>query len=317
MGKPASRAVAVLLAGLLVAPALAADKLTQRLNQDALGLMVSEVAWLPRGLRLAHALTHEDDLRILPIAGDGSVQALIDLIHLQSVDAALVSSDALAYAQSHALLQGKEGKLSYTARIAPLEAVLIARNGYPNVTSLAGRRIATGPVQSASFATGELLFGALELPFKRVPLTGPAALEALRTGAADAALMLGTDFERTSLAGGSYRVLPIPLPPSLVGSHSPAILTADQLPGLMPPGESIETVSSSLIIAVFNWPRNSEHYYKLRRFTAALAAQPDAAGTGAGNLAVQVPGWNRHASASEALKLPGPAGQDTITQNTE
>jgi uncharacterized protein len=254
-------------------------------TDNVVGLLAGEAEWLPQANVLAAALAHEDGLRVLPIMGAGGVQALQDLSQLQYVDAALVSSDSLAYAQQQKLLSGK---LAYVARIAPLDVVLIARRGLNNVTALAGKRIATGPAQSSGFATGELLFGALEIPFLRVPAQGRNAVAALMAGKADAALVLGSDLASAALSDARFHLLSLPLPTQLSEIYQPATLTSQ--------GVKVETVSVSLTLAVFDWPRGSPHYNVLKRFEAQLFKLP-----GMDAVATDVPGWTRHSSAQDAL----------------
>jgi uncharacterized protein len=258
-------------------------------SDNVVGLLAGEVEWLPQANVLATALAHEDGLRVLPILGAGGVQALQDLSQLEHVDAALVASDSLAYAQQQKLLGGK---VAYVARIAPLDVVLIARRELGNVTALAGKRIATGPAQSSGFATGELLFGALEIPFLRVPAQGGNAIAALMGGKADAALVLGTDLAKTALSDPRFHMLSMPLPPQLSDIYEASTVKSQ--------GAKVDTVSVSLTLAVFDWPRGSPHYNVLKRFEAQLFKLPDVA-----TLATDVPGWTRHSSAQDALKQNG------------
>jgi NMT1-like family len=264
-----------------------------------INIVAGEATWLSQAAGLASKLDHENGLRILPILGAGGVQALQDLTRIQSVDAAIVSSDSLAYAKSQNLLPSGKDTLAYVAKLAPLELVLIARTDIKSVTTLAGKRIATGPAQSATFASGELLFNALEISFKRVPQQGDAALQALVSGQADAALVLGTSINIRRLPEGKYHVLSLAIPPDLQDVYQPAMLTSQQLPGLMEPNGTVETIAASLTLAVQNWPRNSPHTATLKIFEAELyKAQSDGP---TANLAAIVPGWTRHSSAQDLL----------------
>jgi uncharacterized protein len=255
--------------------------------ETVVGILASEAEWMPQADRLAEALAHEDGLRILPIAGAGGVQALQDLSQLQQVDAALVSSDSLIYAQQQHLI---DGKISYLANIAPLDVVLVTRRGLGNMTSLAGKRIATGPAQSSGFATGELLFGAFEVPFVRVAAQGENAIAALMTGKADAALVLGTDIAKLALDDPRFHMISVPLPPQLSAIYKSTTLKIGD--------QKFETVSTSLTLAVFDWPRGSPRYNLLKRFDAQLFKLPEA-----GVVRDDVLGWNRHISAQDAMKV--------------
>jgi uncharacterized protein len=250
-----------------------------------IGLLVGDAVWMPQANALAQSLDHEDGLRILPIMGAGSVQAFQDLVQLPNVDAALVSSDSLAYAQQQNLVTGK---IKYIAQLARLNVVLVARQGLNNVTALAGKRIATGPAETSGFATGELLFGAMEVPFLRVPAQGESAIAALLAGKADAALVLGNEVAKPALSDPRFHIVSLPLPSQLAKIYQAAKITSRT--------ETIETVSTSLTLAVIDGPRNAPRNNALRRFEAQLFNLPDAK-----LLSVDVSGWTRHTSAIEAL----------------
>ncbi len=261
-------------------------------------IMASEPEWLAQAMTLASHLDHENNLRILPVVGAGGVQALSDLLQMPNIDAAIVSSDTLAYARTQNLIA--DGKaIAYIAKLAPLDVVIIARSDIKNITALAGKRIATGPAQSAGFATGEILFGALEIPFLRVPQQGELAVAALLSGQADAALVLGTSFQKSALSDGRFHILSLPMPPNLSEVYQPAMLSSEVLPGLIAQGKTVESISASLTLAVQNWPRASSHSAALKIFETELYKSH-----GAGiseNLAATVLGWNRHATAQELL----------------
>ena len=285
---------------LAVTPAYA-DARSAALNRNTISLMASEPEWLGISQQLAKQLDHEDGLRVLPLVGRGSVQALSDLINLQAVDAALISSDALVYAQAQGLLLPSGNKIAYLADVAKLPVVLVARREISNVTGLAGQRISTGPAQSAAFATGELLLGSLGVPFTRVAASGPAALVALTEGRADAALLLGTENLR-NLDAKLFHVLQLPLPKELQANYAPALLSEDVLGELNLGQGDVETVSIAMVLAVFNWPADNEHTIRLKHFAKVLLSTPLQISQSAGtNLTTEVQGWQRHLSAEQAI----------------
>ena len=285
--------------GVCCGVAFFAPLMTQAAMADTvISVIAGEPEWLAQAAQLAHHLDHESKLRILPILGVGGVQAISDLLQLPDVDAAIVASDSLAYARTQNLIPNNKS-IAYIAKLAPIEVVLIARVKIKNVTALAGKRIATGPVQSAGFATGEILFGALEIPFMRVPQQGELALAALLSGQADAALILGTSFQKSALSDGRFHVLNVTMPPALAAIYQPAILSSETLPGLIAQGKTVESVSAALTLAVQNWPRNSTRSTKLKIFETELYKSRSAAISE--NLSATVLGWKLHSTAQELL----------------
>jgi uncharacterized protein len=267
-------------------------------NSTAVGLLVGEPEWLPQASSIAKALDNEDRLRVLPIIGAGGLQALQDLSQLQSVDAALVAADSLVYAKTQNLLSGK---IAYITSVSPLPVVLIARRGIENVTGLAGKRIATGPAQSSEFATGELLFGALEIPFLRVPAQGAAAINALLNGKADAALVLGSDVANAALQDERFHMISLPLAPQLAEIYSTTTLTVN--------GKKTDTVATTLMLAVFDWPRGSNHYATLQKFQKQLSQSSNS--DFSSQFENEVAGWTRFSAAKKLLS--NASTQPTIT----
>ena len=278
-------------------------------QKNIIGLLAAEEQWLSAATKIAAKLDHENGLRILPIVGAGGVQAFQDLANLPMVDAAIISSDSLIYAAQQELISGQKEKYSYVARLAKLDVVLVAKNKISKLSGLKGMRIATGPAQSASFATGELIFNAMNISFLRVAKQGDSAVDALINGEADAALFLGTDFPVAALSDGRFHVLSLQIPSSLSEIYQPAILTSHELPGLVSGKQSVETFATSLALAIHDHPRDAAHSKALQNFEAVFFRLVD--GDGNNNLAAVVPGWKRHAEAQNILSQ----NQTEDTQN--
>lgn len=257
-------------------------------SKTSVGILVSEPEWLPQASNMAKAIDNEDHLRVLPIMGAGGLQALKDLSQLPSVDATLVAADSLVYAKTQNLV---DEKIAYITSVGPLPVILVARRGLENVTMLAGKRIATGPAQSSGFATGEMLFGALEIPFLRVPVQGHSAIDAVLAGKADAALVLGSDVANKALQDERFHLISLPLPPQLSETYHVSTLTVN--------GKKIETVATTLMLAVFDWPRSSPRYATLQRFEKQLMQMPK--NEISALFENDVAGWTRHSSAEKLL----------------
>jgi TRAP-type uncharacterized transport system substrate-binding protein len=276
--------------------------------ETAFTILVGEPSWLAYSDSIARSLDHEAALRILPMVGSGSVQALQDLEQFKKVDAALVTSDSLAYVQAQNILEKQNEKFTYVAVLKPLPVYLLAKRNITNITQLAGKRIATGRADSASFATGELLLGAMEVPFLRVPQAQEMAIEALASGKADAALVLGRPQNLERLSPSAYHILPVVLPQQLAQIYQSATLTATDAPAFLHGDEKRDTVSTSLVLAVNEDGLNAEQRRGLKLFVTQYFKQP---GNAEASLGAEVPGWQREANAAALLK-PTPQSQ-TIT----
>jgi len=267
-------------------------------------ILVGEPSWLAESQTIAKALDHENTLRVMPVLGAGSVQAVQDLQQFTLINAALITADSAAYVRAQNIGDVDGDKLSYVTTIKPLPVLLVARKGINNITALAGKRVATGPADSASFATGELLFGALEVPFTRVAQAQEKAIDALVQGKADAALVLGTPLNLDRLNGGNFHLLPLVVPQELADTYQSARLSAREAPGLVSAGQQLETVSTQLILAVNDTSITPDQRKTLKAFETELFKQ---LGPATGNPTQdKVPGLAREANAALLAKSLAP-----------
>ena len=314
MTRLATRLAVALTFAVMAGSGLAASR-SFVLNQNTIGVVAGEPEWLPLVQDVARTLNHKSGLRILPISGEGAIQSVSDLIHIDGVDVALIPADSVAYAKAQGLLPAGEEKIAYLARMGTIKILLIARKDINSLTDLAGRKIATGPAQSAGFATGEFVLGALGLPFKRVPTDGSGALAALERGDAEAAIVLGTQNLAALKSPEKFHVLPLLLPTELEQTYAPSLLTAAELEKHGMKGKAIDTISTPLVLAVFNWSAKNPHSDALYAFNKAMleasALPQNAAPWIRNNLAADVPGLQRHTSSVRAF------GETALTPSTE
>ncbi len=301
----AALAIASVFLGTGPAHSQSGDRLNT-LNQNTVGVMADTAGSLGLAINFARALDHENDLRLLPIAGKGPVQTLTDVLFLRGVDAVILPSDTLAYAVENQLLEGAPGRVSFIAKLASLDVHVLARGNIKTLADLEGKRVAAGSTGSGSFIAASLIFPAAGITVDEVPLEGAEAIAALKRGDVDAAVIVSprpAAVLRALKPRDGLHLVSVPAGENLAGIYAPAILSASDYPGLLRKGESVETAASALVLAVFNAPRNSERYYKLRRFTDALfvSLMPEDGAAAGINLAAEVPGWTRYVAAQEWL----------------
>jgi uncharacterized protein len=257
-------------------------------------LLVPEDMFLAQARQIATELDHESNLRVFPMLGDGAVSAPQIMANYSDIGAAILPSDIPAYRLSQKL--GNADGLAFVARLGSLPVYLVARRDIADVSQLAGKRVATGPATSAGFATGELILEAANVSFLRVPLSGPDGLRALAAGRAEAALVLGKSPALASLPAGQFHVLALTGSNETADVYQPALLNSEDAPNLIKSGETVETLASSIVIAV---PAKA-HSAALTSFeNELLKFERRSGGT---NLAADVPGWTRASGIAEILK---------------
>ena len=89
----------------------------------------------------------------------------------------------------------------------------------------------------------------------------------------------------------------------------PSVFTAEDYPGYVKPGEKVETLGVQAVLAVYNWPRESDRFRRVSRFIDYYFERfenfhkpPYHPKWKSINLAAKVPGWTRYWVAEEKLK---------------
>ena len=105
-----------------------------------------------------------------------------------------------------------------------------------------------------------------------------------------------------------FHFLPIEFGPKLADYYLPCPLSHDDYPQLIPPGQSIDNLCMSAVLAVYNFPKGSDRARRLERFIQYYFERFDKLKQPSFhpkwkevNLTAKVPGWNRYWLATEKL----------------
>jgi hypothetical protein len=109
-----------------------------------------------------------------------------------------------------------------------------------------------------------------------------------------------------------FRILPVAFDKPLQADYLPATLTVEDYPGLIAPGEKIETVAVGAVLIAFNWPKGTDRYRRIQNFVeqffpklAEFQKPPRHPKWREANLAAVLPGWKRFEGAEEWLRTRG------------
>lgn len=260
---------------------------------------------------LAVLMEGERDLRILPVMGHGPVEAVRDLLFLRGIDASIIAADTVAYMRKQGLIEDVDKKVTYVARLGSAQIHVIARKDIVALADLAGKNINIGAASEPRFVTSNLLFESLGIAFN--PIEGPEADAAnlLKSGKADAIVIVAPQpsaIAEDLARSGNFRLLNVTGNDELNAIYAPAMLNATTYDGLAQQGGMTETLSVSYAVAVFNWKKGTDRYYKMRKFADVLYSGIGDLQTGKWhaawkdvNLSADLPGWTRYVTADEWL----------------
>ena len=161
----------------------------------------------------------------------------------------------------------------------------------------------------------------LGIPVEPVFVDFSTGMKMLRSG--EVAGLLGVvskpvDFWSKMPSNAGLHLLPVPYTKALADLYVIGEFTNADYPNLIPPGERIDTIAVPSVLAVYNWPKNSDRYRRVERFVQylfnrwdKLIQPPFHPRWRDVNLAATVPGWTRFSVSEEMLRrLP----QDTTDQ---
>ena len=113
----------------------------------------------------------------------------------------------------------------------------------------------------------------------------------------------------------------MPYPKPLQDDYLPVKLTSEDYPGLIAPGQVVETVAVSTVLIAYNWPKDSDRYRRIEAFVekffprlAEFRKPPRHPKWRETNLATVLPGWKRFEGAEEWLRNRANGGQAERSQ---
>jgi TRAP-type uncharacterized transport system substrate-binding protein len=292
--------------------------LTELMNANT----VSVISGTPGGtyFRMASDMAFvlaSDDLRILPILGQGAGQNAYDIRFLKGVDLGFVRTDTLDQLREDNRLKNIEQHIQYVAKLFNDELHVIAPREVMDIRQLEGKKVSFDVKGSGTDFTGRSMFQLLGLNVDAINVDQPSALDLLKKGeitavvsvaAKPVAVVAGFD------PGDQFHFVPVPYTDSIADKYVPAALTEAEYPRFVHGTESVKTLAVGTVLGVYNWPKGSERYTRIARFVDAFFSNIDQFQTGQRhpkwrevNLNSEVPGWSRFGPAQEWIKAHKPA----------
>ena len=289
------------------------DAFVNRLNANTVTL----VSGNPNGTYLSIAydisavLDDGDNLRVLPVIGKGGGQNVKDILYLRGVDMGITQSNILRYFNETGEVGDIENRMRYIARLYNEEMHLLVRPEINSIQDLKGKKVNFSDIGSGTQTTSQLIFKDLKIAVQEVNMGQADAFEALKKGEIDATILIAgkpTGAFTKLTPNPAYKLIPVAYTPELFEHYLPTKLTNDDYPNMIAKDQPIDTIAVSAVLAVFNWPANSDRYRRVAKFTEAFFAnfdkfldKPRHPKWKEVNLAAELPGWTRFGAAQEIL----------------
>lgn len=305
--------ISLLLCGTLAAPAQTSLGLnSSRANAGTLGVISggADGTYIRIAADLANVLDGED-LRILPMIGRGSLQNLRDIMFLRGVDIGIVQMDAREQLKVENLQDSAVQHLRFITRLYNEEVHIIAGREITDIRQLDGMRVNIDKAGSGTNLTSRLIFEKLGIKPEVTTFDQASSYAKLKSGEIQAAVYVAGRPVRAIAefqTDGRFHLLSIPFEGEIAESYFPARFENADYPQLVDGDKVVDTLAVGSLLAVFNWPKNSDRYNRVRRFVDAFFSRFDEFLQPGRhpkwkevNLAADVPGWERVKPAKDWL----------------
>jgi len=243
------------------------------------------------------------------------VELSSDLLALMrsEVDLGIIQTDAWQSLPTDLLRAEDRERLQYIAGLYNKDLHMLASREVTDIRQLHQRKVNIGQSGSGTNWTARQLFTQLGIEPTYEEGDHAIALERLRAGQIDAALLLErrpAAILRTFPKDSRFHFLQLRYDDDVARSYLPGRFDEKDYPNLIDTGRRVETIAVGTVLVVPNLPETSARYRRLVQFTTRFFAQfPELQKYGdpiwaAVQPSVIVPGWRRFKSAEE-VDRPG------------
>jgi TRAP-type uncharacterized transport system substrate-binding protein len=285
-----------------------------RINNWTVGLAggLLEGTFIRFAAEIAKALDDGDNLRVLPIVTYGATENVSDLLYLKGVDISMTHADVFEEFKRAKKVSNVDKRIHYISQLYIGELHVYARPEIKTIKDLEGKKVGFHTKGAGPTVTGPILFERLGVTVEPVFINNSIALEKMRTG--EIAAVIHTVGKPNDLFAKfkpepGFHFLPVEFTDKFADYYVPSTLGHEDYPNLFKPGEKVETIGVPVVLAVYNWPSESDRFRRVQRFVeyyfgrfATLQKPPFHPKWREINLAAKVPGWTRYWVADELLK---------------
>jgi TRAP-type uncharacterized transport system substrate-binding protein len=242
-------------------------ELAAQLNANTVTLMTGSFGstYAQIGADMASVLDDGLNLRVLPVMGRGSVQAVADVLLLRGVDAGIVRKDTLAYLDRKDFANNIRSQFVYVSKLFNEEMHVLAPRSIRSVQELDGKTVAVDSPDSSTFVTSINVFEYLGIRPHLLYIEPRLALEMLKKGDIDAVVAVeGKPVQwLAQVSDPNLHLVPVEYAKPLREDYLPAELSAADYPNLISVSEPVNTIAAEAVLASYNWQPGSDRYRRL------------------------------------------------------
>ena len=298
--------------------------LAVKLNTNTVSVMTGSFGstYAQIGADLGSVLDNGESLRVLPVLGRGSAQAVADILLLRGVDAGIVRKDTLAYLERKNFASSIRQQFVYVTKLFNEEMHVLASKSIRSLKDLDGKTVVVDQPDSSTFVTAINVFERLGIRPHLVYSEPRLAIDQLRRSEVDAIIAVeGKPSQWLSqIKDRDLHLVPVEYDKSLQTEYLPSKLTSEEYPNLVASGAVVDTIAAEAILAAYHWPATNDRYRRLALlveslFTKLPQLQKPPFHPKWKELSPRVPvdGWTRFEAAQEWLNRTYPAAGASAT----
>ena len=302
-----------------------------QLNANTVTLMTGSFGstYAQIGADLASVLDNGANLRVLPVLGRGSVQAVADILLLKGVDAGIVRKDTLAYLERKDFANNIRNQFVYVTKMFNEEMHVLAPRTIRSMKDLDGKTVVVDLPDASTFVTSINVFDRLGIKPHLLYIEPRLALEMLSKGEIDAIVAVeGKPVQWLSqVRDPNLHLVPVEYEKTLQEEYLPSQLSSADYPNLVSDTAPVDTIAAEAVLASYNWPPTSDRYRRLSLlvdslFTRVAQLQRPPFHPKWKEVALKAPvaGWTRLQAAQEWIdrnSSPSPAGTTAASAAVE
>jgi TRAP-type uncharacterized transport system substrate-binding protein len=298
-----------------------------QLNANTVTLMTGSFGstYAQIGADLASVLDNGVNLRVLPVLGRGSVQAVADILLLKGVDAGIVRKDTLAYLERKDFANNIRNQFVYVTKMFNEEMHVLAPRTIRSMKDLDGKTVVVDLPDASTFVTSINVFDRLGIKPHLLYIEPRLALEMLSKGEIDAIVAVeGKPVQWLSqVRDPNLHLVPVEYEKTLQEEYLPSQLSSADYPNLVSDTAPVDTIAAEAVLASYNWPPTSDRYRRLSLlvdslFTRVAQLQRPPFHPKWKEVALKAPvaGWTRLQAAQEWIDRNSPSPGATAASAT-
>lgn len=295
------------------AAAVGEGNTVSKVNNWTVGLAggLPEGTFLRFAAEISRNLNDSDELRVLAMVTPGATENVKDLLYLKGVDIGITHADVFEHFRTIEKIPNIEKRVNFISEMYISELHVLVRPEINSFKDLEGKKVSFHTPGAGPSVTGPILFQRLGVKVEPVFVNNAIAFEKMKSG--EIAALIHTvgkpnDLLTKNKNDHGFKLLPVPFD-KFEDLYVPSVFTAEDYPGYVKPGEKVETLGVQAVLAVYNWPRESDRFRRVSRFIDYYFERfknfhnpPYHPKWKSINLAAKVPGWSRYWVAEEKLK---------------